>query len=153
MDKTDWLSWALLFSPVRLASSRALSPYGIMEYFQILVSCMMYRLAKSWNFVVCGKSSSSLIFRTSCHTRGEMIDDGPMSSEIREQNWSLIRIRLFISTFSIWNSKVRPYICTQLNLCKEEVQRVLVLCDFWFWDNDRWWTHVVRDKGAELESD
>ena len=61
------------------------SPYGIMEYFQILVSCMMYRLAKSWNFVVCGKSSSSLIFRTSCHTRGEMIDDGPMSSEIRER--------------------------------------------------------------------
>ena len=62
------------------------SPYGIMEYFQILVSCMMYRLAKSWNFVVCGKSSSSLIFRTSCHTRGEMIDDGPMSSEIRESS-------------------------------------------------------------------
>ena len=61
------------------------SPYGIMEYFQILVSCMMYRFAKSWNFVVCGKSSSSLIFRTSCHTRGEMIDDGPMSSEIRER--------------------------------------------------------------------
>ena len=103
VDKTDWLSWALLFSPVRLASSRALSPYGIMEYFQILVSCMMYRLAKSWNFVVCGKSSSSLIFRTSCHTRGEMIDDGPMSSEIREQNWSLIRIRVlrrgFVSSF------------------------------------------------------
>ena len=103
MDKTDWLSWALLFSLVQLASSRALSPYGIMEYFQILVSCMMYWLAKSWNFVVCGKSSSSLIFRTSCHTRGEMIDDGPMSSEIREQNWSLIRIRVlrtdFVSSF------------------------------------------------------
>ena len=32
-----------------------------------------------------------------------MIDDGPMSSEIREQNWSLIRIRVlrrdFVSSF------------------------------------------------------